>query len=148
MKVLLDTNLLVALVWPNHQHHAPASKWFAANAKAGWATCALTQSAFVRLSLQPAIVGSTATVAEVRALLSGLTGHRKHAVVPMDFGFEEVLQVCTGGLWGHRQVTDAWLLCAAVRNRLKLVTFDRGVASLLATDEARARHLAVLRDAA
>ncbi|MFN0130032.1 MAG: hypothetical protein ACKV19_25485 [Verrucomicrobiales bacterium] len=40
---LLDTNVLLALAWPNHQHHAQAHTWFSANAKKGWATCALTQ---------------------------------------------------------------------------------------------------------
>ena len=31
---LLDTNVLLALAWPNHQHHAQAHAWFAAH---GWA---------------------------------------------------------------------------------------------------------------
>ena len=145
MKALLDTNVLIALVWPNHEHHAPASRWFTAHAKAGWATCGLTQTAFVRLCLQPAVTGSTATVHEIRALLAELTGHRHHAIAPIDFGFDEVLGTCTGGLWGHRQVTDAWLLCAAVRQSMKLVTFDRGVAGLLATPEERVAHLLVLQ---
>ncbi|MCC6764048.1 MAG: hypothetical protein IT293_05225 [Deltaproteobacteria bacterium] len=47
---LLDTNVLLALAWPNHQHHSAAHGWFAARAKKGWATCAFTQLGFIRLS--------------------------------------------------------------------------------------------------
>lgn len=52
---LLDANVLLALAWPNHLHHAAAHLWFAKNHKSGWATCPLTQLAFVRLSMQPAV---------------------------------------------------------------------------------------------
>lgn len=42
MKIaLLDTNVLLALAWPNHQHHAQAHAWFNLEAKNGWATCAI-----------------------------------------------------------------------------------------------------------
>jgi uncharacterized protein len=49
----------------------------------------------------------------------------------------EVLSVCTGGLVGHRQVTDAYLLALAIKNKHKLVTFDSGIKQLLATDKER-----------
>ena len=52
-----------------------------------------------------------------------------------------MLGSCTGGLRGHRQITDAWLLTLAMRNQVKLVTFDGGIAQLLATTEERAQHL-------
>jgi predicted nucleic acid-binding protein len=32
---LLDTNVLLALARPNHQHHAQAHAWFAAGSKMG-----------------------------------------------------------------------------------------------------------------
>jgi len=46
---------------------------------------------------------------------------------------------------GHRQVTDAYLLTAAMRGGMKLLTFDRGVGALLASDAERAAHIEVLR---
>lgn len=52
--ILLDTNVLLALAWPNHQHHGTAQRWFKREAPRGWATCALTQLGFVRLSSNPA----------------------------------------------------------------------------------------------
>ena len=39
MTALLDVNVLMALAWPNHVHHAPARSWFNARRKSGWATC-------------------------------------------------------------------------------------------------------------
>jgi predicted nucleic acid-binding protein len=50
---LPDVNVLLALAWTNHIHHDAAHRWFAHNAEAGWATCLHTQSAFLRLSLNP-----------------------------------------------------------------------------------------------
>jgi len=40
---LLDVNVLVALLVPEHQHHEAAIEWFAAEANQGWATCAVTE---------------------------------------------------------------------------------------------------------
>ena len=54
MVSLLDINVLLALAWPNHQHHAVAEAWFLRHAKSGWATCSLTELGFVRLSSNPA----------------------------------------------------------------------------------------------
>ncbi len=45
---------------------------------------------------------------------------------------------------GHRQVTDAYLLTLAVRNQCSLVTFDRGLSQLLATEAERSQHLKLL----
>ena len=51
---------------------------------------------------------------------------------------------CTGGLLGHRQVTDAWLLALAIRHKVKLLTFDSGIRQLLATPQERQQHLSIL----
>mgnify|MGYP006316360799 CR=1 FL=1 len=61
----------------------------------------------------------------------------------LDFGFADVLACCTGGVIGHRQVTDAYLLTAAVRAGMKLLTFDTGVRHLLASEEERTRLVSV-----
>ena len=47
---LLDTNVLIALAWPNHIHHQEAQNWFAKKRSAGFRTCPLTQTGFVRIS--------------------------------------------------------------------------------------------------
>ena len=50
-----------------------------------------------------------------------------------------------GGLVGHRQVTDAYLLTAAIRAGMKLLTFDSGTGTLLAGAAERSAHIEVLR---
>lgn len=141
---LLDANALIALGWPAHEHHERMLGWFSRNARSGWASTALTQAAFVRIISQPAFSGRSIAVTEVAELLLRNTAHPKHVFVPLDFGFEQVLGLCTGGVVGHRQITDAYLLTAAIRQGMKLVTFDAGTAQLLATEPERQRHVTLL----
>ncbi len=144
MTSLLDANALIALCWPRHEYHATMRYWFGKNARLGWATTALTQAAFVRIVSQPAFSGRSIGIAEVAELLLRNTQHPKHRFLPLDFGFADVLGACTGGLLGHRQVTDACLLTLAIRAGVRLVTFDGGIGQLLATSAERQRHLRLL----
>ena len=144
MSWLLDANALIALGWPAHEHHDTVRHWFKRHAADGWATTALTQAAFVRIVSQPAFAGRPIAVTQVAELLLRNTAHPRHRLLPLDFGFAQVLGVCTGGLFGHRQITDAYLLTAAAHHGARLLTFDAGLAHLLATPEERERLLCVL----
>ena len=144
MSALLDANALIALCWPSHEHHRTMADWFGRSARSGWATTALTQAAFMRIVSQPAFAGRSIPIAEVAQLLLRNTAHRQHRFLPLDFDIAEVLGHCTGGLLGHRQVTDAYLLTLAIRAEVRLVTFDAGIGQLLATPAERQRHLRVL----
>lgn len=141
MSHLLDANALIALCWPPHEHHERMRDWFGRHAAEGWATCALTQAAFVRLLCQPVIAGRAMAMADVAELLLRNAAHPKHRYLESAPDLATVLAVCTGGLMGHRQVTDAWLLTAAVQNGMKLLSFDDGVPMLLATAAERQRHI-------
>ena len=142
---LLDVNTLVALCWSGHAHHASALGWFKEHAKQGWATCAFTQAAFVRVILQPAFSGEPLQANQLIELLARTTAHPQHRYLEIDFDMRRVQQACTGGLLGHRQITDAWLLTTAIRHDARLVTFDRGIASLLATHLERGAHIVTLK---
>ena len=144
MSFLLDANALIAMAWPTHEHHEAMLRWFGQHARQGWATCALTQSAFVRIISQRAFSDRAVAVAEVAELLLRNVGHPKHQFLPLDFGIEQVLGACTGGLMGHRQITDAYLLTLAIQHQRRLLTFDQGISQLLATPAERSRHLTVL----
>jgi uncharacterized protein len=144
MTTLLDANALIALCWPRHEHHLTMLEWFGKHARQGWATSPLTQAAFVRIVSQPAFAGRAIGIAEVAALLLRNTEHRQHRLLPLDFGFAEVLGSCSGGLFGHRQITDAYLLTQAIRANARLLTFDGGITQLLATAEERKQHVRVL----
>lgn len=118
--------------------------WFSQHARAGWASAAFTQSAFVRMVTQPAFSGRGIAVDEVADLLLRNTAHAKHKRVALDFGFADVRAACSGGILWHRQISDAWLLTAAIRDRMKLLTFDAGISQLLASAQERSKHVTVL----
>jgi toxin-antitoxin system PIN domain toxin len=120
--VLLDTNVLLALAWPNHQHHGLARKWFGQEAKSAWATCAVTELGVVRLSSNPAYSGEAVSPREAAHLLQRFCAHPAHRFWPSPPAsrpelFEHAI--------GHQQVTDAWLVAAAIHNKGRLATLDR-----------------------
>jgi predicted nucleic acid-binding protein len=118
--------------------------WFRKHSRTGWASTALTQSAFVRIVSQPAFSGRAIAIGEVAELLLRNTAHPKHQLVALDFGFADVLGACTGGILEHRQITDALQLTAAIRSGMKLLTFDAGITQLLANAQERTKHLTLL----
>ena len=87
MTALLDVNVLIALAWPNHVHHAAARAWFEDRREEGWATCPLTEAGFVRVSCNPSVVRHTVTPLDAIAVLEKLTRLGTHvflALGPVD----------------------------------------------------------------
>ncbi len=144
MRALLDANVLIALAWPKHEHHQRVAAWFTKHGKKDWASCALTQSALVRISMQTAFSERVISFQESSAVLALTLSQGQHSFLPLDFGIDALPRLCTGGIYGHRQITDAWLVCAAVLNECKLVTLDAGVGNLLATAAERTKSIHVL----
>lgn len=118
---LLDTNVLLALAWPNHQHHAQAHTWFAAHAKQGWATCAFTQLGFIRLSSNPAYTSNAVSPQEAAALLGQWTRLKTHRFWSSPAAENPAIYARA---IGHQQVNDAWLVEVARCNAGCLVTLD------------------------
>jgi uncharacterized protein len=118
---LLDTNVLLALAWPNHQHHAQAHTWFAAHAKKGWATCAFTQLGFIRLSSNPAYTANAVPPQEAATLLQQWTRLKGHHFWSSPAAEDPAIYVRA---LGNQQVNDAWLVEVARRNSGRLVTLD------------------------
>lgn len=132
--VLLDVNVLLALAWPRHLHYEAAHRWFRENTRP-WATCALTQAAFLRLSCQPAVTGAAVSFRDAVRLLDQAMTHPLHEF----WGGAEPVRVPAAirdRVFGHQQVTDALLLALAAGRGGKLATFDRRIEGLAAKDEA------------
>ena len=129
MKALLDVNVLIALAWEKHQFHPAATKWMEKNEHLGWATCAVTQIAFIRLSSQTSIFGNLAkTPEQARLLLSACITRKDHfffSELPNASNCEEFSKIM-----GPNKVTDAYLVCVARFHHSRLVTFDQRLASL------------------
>jgi uncharacterized protein len=118
----LDVNVLLALAWPNHQHHQAAHRWFQRHGKHGWATCALTELAFVRLSSNPAYTPDAVLPRDAAGLLSAFTEHA-------GYRFVEKLPAVSASVFerviGHQQLTDAYVVHVAETARMFFATFDR-----------------------
>jgi uncharacterized protein len=118
---LLDTNVLLALAWPSHQHHAEAHAWFSTHAKNGWGTCAFTQLGFIRLSSNPAYTADAVSPRDAAALLQQWTRLKGHRFLPSPAADEPEIYARA---IGHQQVNDAWLVRVALQNACRLVTLD------------------------
>jgi uncharacterized protein len=132
---LLDVNVLIALLWPAHEHHDASHAWFAARGtRARWATCPLTQMAFVRIVSNPAFSPDALAPAEALRVLERNLAHPGHEFWPDDVALMEAVGPVAARLQGYRQIADAYLLGLALRRRGTFASFDRG-AGALATGE-------------
>ena len=68
MTVLVDANVLIALLVDDHVHHVAAENWFVGTS-GNFATCPITQGSLMRLLIRE---GQSAATAQ--AVLNGATG--------------------------------------------------------------------------
>ncbi|OFW42869.1 MAG: hypothetical protein A3J29_02500 [Acidobacteria bacterium RIFCSPLOWO2_12_FULL_67_14b] len=139
---LLDTNLLIALLWPSHEQHELAVAWFARHRSRGWATCPITQAGFVRIVSNPAFSRDAVQPRDATQVLVANTAAKDHALWADDLAFAEAVAFAGVRLIGHQQVTDAYLLGLAIRHGGVLATLDRQIVVL--TEPKTAARRAVL----
>jgi toxin-antitoxin system PIN domain toxin len=119
--VLLDANVLIALLVDDHVHHDVAEKWFATMGE-DFATCPITQGSLMRLLIRQ---GQSAFSA--RKILNSATSVPRHEFWPDAVSY---VDLPVHGIVGHRQVTDAYLAQLARSHGSCLVTFDQALAKL------------------
>ncbi len=141
---LLDVNVLMALAWRTHVHHDAAHRWFAAEPQRRWASCPHTQMAFLRLSLQPAVVKTVISFADALHTLEANVSSQQHTFWALDFSFPEIGDEIRFRLAGHHQLADALLLQLAIRRGGSLATLDRRIAALLPRDSPHASNLELI----
>jgi uncharacterized protein len=141
---LLDVNVLIAAAWPTHQAHQRVHEWLARHAREGWATCPLTESAFVRIISNPAFSPNALTVAHALDLLRANLGHPSHRFWEDDIPLVESVEPFDDRLVGHQQVSDAYLLGLAIHKRGRLATLDRAILSLLPEKSPNRDRIAVI----
>lgn len=139
---LLDVNVLIALVHELHIGHTKVRAWFDEMRPKHWATCPVTEAGFVRITSNLHLSDHPVEVREAMQMLGLITRLPGHRFWPMDITFSEAVQPFQERLFGHRQVTDAYLLGLAIKNKGRLVTMDRGVEAL--AGEGYRQHVTVL----
>lgn len=124
--LLLDVNVLIALSWPIHPFHSAATLRMDGS-RERWATCALTQLGFIRLSSTAAANPSPKTPAEAAALLAIMTGDPLHVYLE---SLEPPAAAWMQRAHGANQVTDAYLLALAAKHSATFLTFDAKLKAL------------------
>jgi uncharacterized protein len=117
MTSLLDANVLIALLVPNHVHHPRVSAWWVTR-KPPFATSPSTQGSLLRF-----LVREGRSAAAAQAVLAAVTAHPQHVFWPDSLPYDAVP---LRGITGHRQVTDAYLAALARAQGGAVATLDGG----------------------
>ncbi len=120
--ILLDANVLIALVVDEHVHHVHAEDMVRGIHETDFATCPITQGSLMRLLIRE---GQTAESA--RAVLQEVSSSARHEFWSDNASY---CDIPIAGIIGHRQVTDAYLAHLARSYSARLATFDQALAKL------------------
>lgn len=118
MTRLLDVNLLMALLWENHEQHVRARSWFK-NVSA-FATCPVAQLGFARVSSHT-LLGYGMTPDGAFGVLRRLLADSRHQFVPDDLSCADRV-VRTDLMAGATQITDRYLVALARQHGFGLAT--------------------------
>ncbi|MCY7315891.1 MAG: VapC toxin family PIN domain ribonuclease [Rubrivivax sp.] len=139
-RVLLDVNVLIALLDDAHVFSQRANAWLDV-APRRIATCPIVENSAVRVMSATAYCAThRATPTQVAEGLRALTEGVDHAFWPDDVSLLDEACFHFTRLHGYRQITNAYLLALAVRHRGALASFDPAV-PLSAVRGAAKRHL-------
>lgn len=128
MSRLLDVNILMALLWENHEHHTKVRSWF--KKVDTFATCPMTQLGFARVSSHP-LLGYNLTPESAFSVLRQLLADSRHRFVPDDLSCIDRV-VRTDLMAGANQITDHYLAALARQHKLSLATLDEPLAKSFA----------------
>jgi len=122
---LLDVNVLVALIDDSHTHHPLVVKWFDTIKGQQWGICAFTEAGFLRVMTRPTT--GILTVREATGALESLSRHPGYQFWPLSVGWSQATAPFSGRIFGHQQITDAYLLGLAVQEDGVFVTLDKAI---------------------
>jgi uncharacterized protein len=123
--LLLDVNLLIALLDRWHPHHAAALAFFPIGQARGWATCPITENGFLRIVGHPNYQQGPGTADGARALLAALCASPGHQFWPDAATLRDTRRLAK--LPASGQLTDVYLLTLAAERQAQLATFDRRI---------------------
>jgi toxin-antitoxin system PIN domain toxin len=128
MRALLDVNVLIALLDPDHAFHERSHAWWGAKAKSGWASCPLTENGVVRIMSNPAYSKAAQfSPGDLIQRLEQFAGDSNHEFWPDDLSLRNKEIFAADRLHSSRLITDIYLLALAIKHRGCLATFDQGI---------------------
>ena len=143
MRHLLDVNVWVALLDEAHVFHSQALA-FVQRDGVQIASCALVEKGVIRLlNLPNYSVHGPAGSEAVSAKLAQICAVLDHEFWPDDVSLRNPGHIVWPRIFGHSQITDAYLLALAVAHQGCLATLDHRVA-VSAVVGATAQHVPLL----
>jgi len=143
MRSLLDINVLIALMDPDHAFHARAHEWWRQEARP-WASCPLTENGLVRIMASTAYSKNTHfTVQDVASRFGIFATTSDHTFWPdsLTLGDESIFH--HPSILSSKYLTNLYLLGLAAANDGCLVTFDQHI-PITAVTIANSSHLKVI----
>ncbi len=141
-RYLPDINVLIGIAREDAQFHKADFRWFQTTGSHQFATCPFTQAGFVRISSNERIGPRPVNLSGAMELLDRMTSLSGHQFWPIDEGLAETIRPFRKQIYGHGQITDAYLLGLAIQNNGVLVTRDKAIAHL--AGKTWADHLLIL----
>jgi uncharacterized protein len=126
-KTLLDVNVLIALLEPDHDDFDRAQAWFRSLGQEDWGICPITEIGYVRIATNPSFAPGARTYRETANALDELARHPNFRYWPITDTWAKLTASFAARITGHQQITDAYLLGMAIKEDGVLVTFDRGL---------------------
>jgi uncharacterized protein len=118
---LLDVNVLVALLDEDHIHHQLVTKWFDTPGLQ-WSICPFTEAGFLRYMTRSGMSAEEATL-----MLARLSEEPGYHFQPYPVGWGKLCEPILSRIFGHNQITDAFMLGLAIHEKLVLTTLDRAI---------------------
>jgi uncharacterized protein len=123
---LLDANVLIALGDADHVHHDRAMRFFGGHAvTGGWATCPLTENAFLRILGHAGYQGGPGSPELARRSLLSIITVPGHQFWPDSVSLADTRSFPS--LPPSGRLTDLYLLALAVQRGGRLATLDRRI---------------------
>jgi hypothetical protein len=127
-------NALIALVDPDSQHYSAIQIWFDLEGKCDWGVCPLTEAGFIRVTTNPSFRGPVRNVAQATSILRELSVQPGYRYWMINDKWADATAPFETKVTGHQQVTDAYLLGLAIKEKGVLVTFDKAIRYLAGSD--------------
>lgn len=122
---LLDVNVLIAVLDPEHIHHRASRNFFTEAQSEGWATCPLTENGFIRICGQYAYSEGKFTPETACEMLTILCRLPVHQFWGDSISLRDKKRFSC--LPASKKLTDLYLFGLAISRGGKLAAFDRRI---------------------
>jgi toxin-antitoxin system PIN domain toxin len=126
-RFLLDVNVVLALLDPQHVFHRAVHRWAERDAWVRWLTCPLVQNGVLRVAGQTAYSARLGTASVVREVLQSFCADPRHEFCPDDVSLLDDAHLAQPNRLTPARVTDLYLLALARHHQARLATFDRKI---------------------